>query len=189
MDMYEIMMSDELIEKFNSVFKKTVAYFKDNKTKYKEVVKTETLMGWFIGHKVYEIHPNNFPITRGYKDEIDLKEFDIFHFFRNNKVIFTSKDALVVIKKYLNNPKAVILCDPPYLKSDNSFYKNTNMDVYDWVSNNLNNLLNAKSKIYFILEGIKEVRVLFNSFKKTMEYKKYYEISKKETKHIVYQNN
>lgn len=112
------------------------------------------------------------------------KEF--IDFIKNDNVILHNKNWEDVFNEYKDNEKALILLDPPYLMSCNDYYDMS----YDKKNNNIyeyffeNSEIQYKAKIYFILEYIWIVKLLFKN-KKIFTYDKLYQPKKKKSIHAV----
>ena len=118
---------------------------------------------------------------------VNNKELILFiEFIKSPNVIITNNDWKTIYDKYKNDEKTLFLIDPPYISSCNDFYQNKNTNLYeDFYLNPINNY---KSKIYLILEDIWIIRLLFKDFI-SFKYEKKYEISKKQTNHLIISNN
>jgi len=87
--------------------------------------------------------------------------------------------------KFKDDQDSVILLDPPYLQSCNSFYENADVNLYEYFFNNPIN--KVKSSLYLILEDNWIIKLLFKKFI-IHKYGKTYEISKKKTSHLIISN-
>jgi site-specific DNA-adenine methylase len=187
-EMYELMLDDNKIEKFEKDFEELVKSFEGKKDVYIEVVKKKDLLSWFIKNKVYNITPGIFPIpTRNYKRTIDLKSFPIYNFFVNNDITFSTDCGLSIYKKYKNSKNNLILLDPPYMKSCNDLYLDASVNIYEYLYDN--NIDKEKAKIILILENMWIIKLLFSTNKKLYEYDKMYDTTKKKTTHIIIGKN
>lgn len=182
-EMFELMKDDNKITEFEKEFKNKVKSFKDNKEKYNEIVKEDNLLSWFIKHKIYSIRPGLYPSSRKYKETVNLKEFPIYNFFKNNDITFYNEDALSIYQKYKNSKENLILLDPPYINSCNDFYIIKNMNIYEYLCEN--NIKKEKARIILILENIWIVKLLFKNNKIIHEYQKKYEMKHRKTTHII----
>ena len=100
---------------------------------------------------------------------------------------FINNDWLDVFNKYKDDKKSLFIFDTPYMFSENGFYlsKKNHNNVYEYF---YKNSLKIKSNIYFILENVWINEAIFKNFKNIKIYKKMYELSKKNTEHIIYYN-
>ena len=161
----------------------------ERKDKYNKICKLETIDSFILMNKIYCIRPGLYPI----RDEEIFKKinFDtllkapIIDFLRNENITIINTDAIDILKEYQNNNKTLILLDPPYLVSCNSFYNDPKCNIYEYLYNNKIN--NMQSKILLILENIWIIKLLFNDFEK-MTYNKKYQSNKKNTEHTIYAN-
>jgi site-specific DNA-adenine methylase len=186
-EMFNIICDDEKLSIFETELKNTIDFIKGNKENYNQVVKKNNLMGWFISNRFYRIKPRLYPATQPNLIKFkSLREYPIYNFFKNERIIFTSDDGLNIYNKYKKNKNALILIDPPYICSDNSFYLNPVVNIYEYLHNN--NIDNEESKIILVLENNWIIKMLF---KKNVisEYNKIYQTNKKQTTHVVIANN
>ena len=95
-------------------------------------------------------------------------------------------DAIKVYEQYKNNKKCMIIMDPPYISTTNDFYLDHNMNIYEYLCNN--NITKEKAKIYLILENIWIIKLLFQNNYILFEYDKQFQMSKKQTTHIIISN-
>jgi hypothetical protein len=188
LEMYNIIKSDSKIKKFELEYTKIVKSFNKEKEKYKDYIKNNNnIYSYIIKNKIYSIRPGLFPINNtNYKEEINLKEYGIYNFFRNENITFLNIDAIEVYNKYKNNQKNMIIMDPPYINTNNDFYTDSNMNIYEYLYNH--NINNEKATIYLILENIWIIKLLFKDNNKLVEYGKKYETSQKLTTHILISN-
>jgi hypothetical protein len=184
--MFDIIRDDEKAKEFEEEFSKIVFSFKNNKEEYNEIIKQNTLISWFIKNKIYYIRPGLFPLKRIYKDTLSLSSYPVYHFFKNEDIQFTTECGIECFKKYLTNKECMILIDPPYINSCNDFYKNAKINIYEYIYNNITTAY--PSKIYFILENIWIIKLLFKNWNELSIYDKTYQARKKKTTHIIYQN-
>ena len=119
-----------------------------------------------------------------FKSFDNLSNCNIVNFYKNEQIEFTTTDGIEIIKKY-NNSKSLIFIDPPYLNSCNSFYNESNVNVYEYFFYNKINTF--ESKILLCLEKNWIIELLFNNFIKS-EYNKKYQPSKKNTMHLLISN-
>jgi len=113
------------------------------------------------------------------------QQYKFFEFIKTANITFMNNDWYDVFKEYSNDVKALFIIDPPYLLSFNMFYQDFNTNVYEFFSNN--NIKHFKAKLIFILENNWIIKILFKD-EKTFIYDKKYQISKKETSHIIISN-
>jgi 16S rRNA G966 N2-methylase RsmD len=186
-EMYEIIIDDTKVEKFETEFNILVLGFHEDKKKYNELIKKDNVMSWFIKNKIYCIRAGLFPpSTRKYKETLSLKEYPIFDFYRNNDITFLNIDGIECYKKYKDEKHNLILLDPPYINSCNDFYLDAGLNIYEYLYNN--KIENEKAKIFLILENIWIIKLLFNKNKTVIEYDKVYQTNKRKTSHVVIKN-
>ena len=111
---------------------------------------------------------------------------EFIDFIKNDNVILHNKNWEDVFNEYKDNSTALFLLDPPYLMSCNGFYDMANIQQYKNIYEYFfeNNETQYKARIYFILEYIWIVKLLFKN-KKFYLYDKLYQPKKKKTVHAV----
>jgi 16S rRNA G966 N2-methylase RsmD len=170
---------------------------KERRALYKKIVKTDDIYGFFISRKFYSIHYGLFNNVKTKEDELKdykkfaFKDYPIYNFFKNEDIELNNTDAITVYNNYKSDKSALIFLDPPYIALTNSFYNSGNVDktnklnIYEYLY--LNNINKEKAKIFLILEDMWINRLIFkNDIKETND--KYYECSKRTTKHITISN-
>lgn len=124
------------------------------------------------------------PISR-FKITEEQKKF--IKFIKEPYVEITNNDWRDFFNKYKDDKKTVFIFDPPYMFSENGFYfsKKSDNNVYEYFYKNTSKI---KSHIYFILENVWINEAILKNFKNIKTYKKMYELTKKNTEHIIYYN-
>lgn len=120
-------------------------------------------------------------ISKLNKNQIKFKEF-----LNSPNVFITNDDWSIIFEKFKDDKQALIILDPPYIKSYNSFYNKEcqYLDVY----NKLDDIRNNNATSYFIIEKIKETDDLFKDWNNIIIYNKEYKLKMKKTFHTVYSN-
>ena len=138
----------------------------------------------FSNHCRMGMYPLNKSISGIFKPSpLQLK---FLEFIKSPNVHISNDDWSVVFNLFKNNKEVLFIFDPPYINSDNSFYLEKTLNIYQDFYENKD--VNYQSHIYFIMEDIWIIRMLFAHYKIYEPYKKKYEISKKETHHIIISN-
>ena len=108
-----------------------------------------------------------------------------FEFIKSPNVFITNDDWKNVFDKFKEEDDALFIFDPPYIDSNNTFYKKgcRDLEVYEYFKEQSINTF--KSQIYFILEDIQKVRDVFNDCCFLDTYDKTYYLNQKKTKHII----
>ena len=185
--MFDIIRDDERTKEFEEEFNKIVPTFKDNKEKYTAIVKQKSLISWYISNKICSIRPGMIPVPeRSYKENLDLSSFPVYNFLRNEDIEFTSGCGIDCFEKYSMNKECLILVDPPYINSCNAFYSTAKINIYEYIHDNNQKIYT--SKIFFILENIWIIKLLFKTWSEVSIYNKTYQMHKKKTTHIIYKN-
>ena len=186
-EMFDIIRDDFLLNKFENELKIKIDFVKGNKENYNLVVKENNVMGWFIKNKFYSIRGGLYPSKEENKFKFkSLRDYPIFNFFRNENIIFSTDDGLNVYNKFKQNKNALLLLDPPYIHSNNTFYTHRDITIYEYLYDN--NIDDEQAIIVLILENNLFIKLLFKN-KTISEYDKKYETSHKTTKHIIVANN
>jgi len=120
------------------------------------------------------------------KSKINKYQMKFQEFLNSPNVFISNEDWKECYNKFKDDNTNLIIFDPPYVKSFNSYYNEDcrELNVYD----NLKDIKGNKAKSYFILEEIEEIKELFKEWNKSARYPKKYIRSKRETFHIVYSN-
>jgi hypothetical protein len=177
---------DKFIEDIN------MTCFKDDKfmskEHYTQEITQDTLKGYYISHKFYCIRAGLYPLKRS--GQIIKPEGAFIDFMRNEDVIIYQEDACKIMDKYLDDEKAILFVDPPYMNSCNDFYLNPDINIYEYMFKKLDVICMLKSHICFCLEDIWIIRLLFEKLKANfIIYDKLYQSSKRQTKHIIINNH
>lgn len=158
-----------------------------SKEKYVELVKKNDIYGWFIGNKYYNIRGGLYPFDQLPTKLLDLEEYPMTQFLRNENIIISCGDGSSFIDKYKDDKTCLLLMDPPYLFSENGFYKKPCGNVYQNIYELIKNKYEFKAKIIFCLEYIWIIDAIFNSWN-IIQYNKKYQPSKKNTIHAIIKN-
>jgi site-specific DNA-adenine methylase len=140
-EMFDIIRDDKKTKEFEEEFNNIVPSFKDNKEKYNEIVKQNTLISWFIKNKICAIRAGLFPLKdRKYKETLDLSSFPVYNFFKNEDIEFTTQCGIDCFEKYSINKECIILIDPPYIQSCNAFYTDAKINIYEYIYDNITSI-------------------------------------------------
>lgn len=154
-----------------------------DKETYVKIVKNNDIYGWFISKKYFNIKPGLYPMGRPSK-KLNLEEYPMTNFLRNENIIFSNEDGSDFIEKYKNDKDVLLLIDPPYLLSNNSFYTNPSINIYEQIYRNKSK---KECKILFCLEYNWIIDLIFNSWN-IIQYNKIYQTTKRETIHAIIKN-
>lgn len=188
-ELYELMRPCNK-EKLDELIKKCDEHLKTiDKEKYTKLYKSKTLEGFLFCSKIYSIRTGLFPTTK----KITVESFNyiyncpIYDFFKNNdhNIIITCKNGIDVIKEF-NNKESFIFIDPPYILSENGFYKHDKVNnIYEYLCNN--KIESMKSKILCCLNDNWIIKLLFKDQIKNT-YNKFYDCSKEIVSHNIITN-
>ena len=157
-----------------------------DKEKYNNIAKEDNLLSWIILNKIYCIRAGLFPNNRKILTTFEyLKECPIINFLRTEQISFYNTDAILIMNQYKNLESNFIFLDPPYLISCNDFYKNTDVNIYEYLYSK--NITKMKAFILLCLESNWIIKLLFHNQIKH-EYFKKYQTSKKNTSHLIITN-
>jgi site-specific DNA-adenine methylase len=160
-----------------------------NKEDYLKIVKKadNDLLSYIFINKIYAIRPGLYPTKKydTFKGFDKLKDCPMLNFVRNENIVFRNEDAIKVYDEFKGNKKALIFIDPPYLSSENSWYKSPSITIYEYLFDN--DIKKEKALIVLCLENIWMIKLLFKN-KKCITYEKKYETTKKKTEHIIILN-
>lgn len=188
-EIYDIIQDDNKVEEFDNKvneIKNTIT----TKDEYMNVINKKDIYAWLIGNKYFNMRPNICPIGHRSKNTLQklfrIRDYKIFDFYINPNVSFTCQDAISVYETYKNNENCMLILDPPYIASCNSFYMDDSMNIYEYLNNN--NIKNEKAKIYLVLENQWIMKLLFKTNNILFQYDKQYELTKRKTSHILISN-
>jgi site-specific DNA-adenine methylase len=157
-----------------------------DKVKYNEIIKKNDLVGYVIKNSYYSIRAGLFPTNKIInKNYNKFNLCPIIDFIRNEDIEFYSIDAIDIYDKYKNDENSIIFLDPPYLNSENCFYKNPKLNIYEKIS--IDSINKYPSYIVLCLEYTWIIKLLFKGHK-FITYEKTYELTKKKTTHCIITN-
>lgn len=164
---------------------------KDDWNKYFKTGKNTPYKNLFF-HKYSALGRLGFyPLARKNLKEVNFELTELqklfVEFIKSPNVFITNNDWFKLFDKFKDNKNSIIIFDPPYINTNNDFYLEKDLNIYQYFYDNKDK--SFKSHIYFILEDIWIIRMLFNKFKVLKLYKKKYELSKKKTNHIILYNH
>lgn len=170
--------------KTNNLITKLNTYLPiDSKEKYDKICKQKDLDGYVISNKIYSIRAGLYPQGKKISEDIfnNMKKAPIVDFLRNEDIIITNNDYNELIEKYKDNSKALIFLDPPYLFTNNTWYSNPSVKIYEWLCTE--ELNKFKSLITVCIENNFFIKHIFKKYKQ-ITYNKMYQPKKKKTEHI-----
>jgi len=186
-ELYKISKDENKFDKFIEDLKTMFNECK-NKEDYNKIFKNskDDLLSYIYVNRIYSIRPGLYPI-RIFKPECfnSIKNAPIIDFVRNANIEFLNIDGIELYEKYKDNDKAFLFLDPPYMNSNNSFYKNPSLLIYEHLF--INDINKNKAYITLCLENNWIIKLLFKD-KKNILYDKKYETTKKSTTHILILN-
>lgn len=172
--MFEIIINEEKIKEFETTVNNLVNSIKC-KEDYQKIIKVDNIHNWYISKKIYCMRPGLYKLDYKYDlFKCDLKKAPICDFFikEQQNITFTTEDANICYLTYKNDIKNVIILDPPYLTSNNSFYKHASLNIFTYLFEN--SIMDEKAYIYLIIEKTFIMAKLFDNLKQYI-YKKGYQ--------------
>lgn len=144
---------------------------------------------YFFFHKYYAIRAGLYPINdvdRFKTFNLNKEQLLFIEFIKSPNVFITNEDWS---ENFKDDETNLYIFDPPYILSDNTFYKKINdkeyINVYEYFFNN--KIDTFKCKIMFVLENTWIIKLLFKDFLKYI-YNKKYQMTKKNTEHCIITN-
>jgi len=189
--------SNLIVEGYNELISRNLSKIDFNKIieEYKEETGSdiEKAILYLFYIKYYSLRPGMYPLNKKF-NQIIMKDYDIFFKWIKNTE-FILGDYSELFEKYKNNKKYYFFIDPPYFDSFNSTYMSYN-------SKNKTKIIQDNTKIFIdILDFLKKAKckamLIINKNAITEyiykdyivgEYNKLYQITKKETKHLIITN-
>lgn len=187
-DIYELFKS-ETIEKINEELQ-NINNKINNKEEWNNYLKhgEENIYKYLYFRKYSQFgrigfYPLNRPIN---KIKLNAMQIKFIEFIKSPNVHLINNDWFNIFNNYKNDKNSIFIFDPPYIDSCNDFYINKSLNVYEYFFNN--KIESFDAKIYLILEDIWIIKLLFQNNKILESYKKKYELSKRNTNHIIIYN-
>jgi site-specific DNA-adenine methylase len=161
-----------------------------SKEDYKTIIQEKTFESWFIGHKFYSIRHSLYPL-KDHKTPLNLETLEqipIINFLRTEDIIIKNMDALDLIKEYQTKKDYFLFIDPPYIRTSYDFYSDqASCSIYEYLYNNP--ITNFSCLCVLVVEDIWIIRLLFKSLEdKFIKYNKLYQLTKKQTNHLLIKN-
>jgi site-specific DNA-adenine methylase len=192
----------KLIEVYNVLKNETIEYIEEkiniiansihNKEEWLQALKQDHDIYNYIFFKKYSalgrygFYPIDFDKrVKTFKITKETQQF--IEFLKQPYVYITNNDWFVVFDNFKNDEKALFMIDPPYVMACNDFYTDKKLNMYQYFYDN--KIESFKSKIYLVLEDHWILRLLFMNNNILSKYEKKYEISKKQTNHIIIYNH
>jgi site-specific DNA-adenine methylase len=178
----------ECCQYYNNTFNLCIEEMKPS-TYFRELVKNKgrTVGEYFLLKRIGK----NMGMCNLRARKVEEEEYaHLVNFFKNAEV--TNNDYIQVFDKYINDEKAFLFLDPPYLDSCNVFYRNFNeksknkiiFDNTKMYIDILHLLRYAKCKVLLIINGNALTKYIYSGFIRG-EYTKCYDLTKKITTHLI----
>ena len=162
------------------------------KNLYIECLKNINVKSYYISQKIYNIKPGLYPLNYKY-NYIDILNCPIINFLQTENIRIMNIDAVTLINENINNKNVMILCDPPYISTNNTQYNYDTIagpiNIYEWSHNQFNiNRKKMKCHFYIILEENWITKLLYKNLNVEKYDKKYTGVKKKTVIHCIYTN-
>lgn len=188
--LYEIMKDPIKTLFFNCMLElvlfklKKLSKWNDRKLFYKTI--PQDAIGYYIHNKIYSLRNGVYPTIETERSMLarDNRIKDdacIVIFLRSENVILHNDDAINIVKKY-NKKNSVILLDPPYMFTTDSYYKTPTITIYKFLHQYKSSL---KSSTYMILEYSWILELIYFGCPVVIYDKKYSGMTKKKVKHAI----
>jgi hypothetical protein len=120
------------------------------------------------------------------KFKLSQEQKDFFDFIKSSNVKIFNGEWYDIYNKYRELEDCILILDPPYAFSCNTFYIDKNIDnIYTRLSSTF--YIN-KCTFYLIIQDLWIMRILFKDFKILDCYDKHYQLKHKKTYHIIISN-
>ena len=200
---YHLNDSDkQLIEVYNIMKNETIEEIENNVNEFSKNIKNKddwlyelknndrTIYSYiffkkFSGLGRYGFYPNDKKNVYNFKITKETRQF--IEFLKQPYVHIAHGDWFEVFEPFKNDETALFMIDPPYIMSCNDFYSDRKLNMYQYFYDN--KIESNKSHIYLILEDHWILRMLFANNKILLKYAKQYQVSIKETNHIIIYNH
>ena len=174
-------------EKLNQLCLRLNALIVDiDKVKYNKMKENDTLETYIIMNSIMNIRPGLFPsdVKRTKRDYNAMKNVAIINFLRTENITFTNTTVKKIEDEY-NKPNIFSFIDPPYLTECNDFYRDKDVNIFEYFFNN--KLSSFDTKILIIVSDVWLMKLLFKDYIKK-SYPKLYQSSKKSVNHLIIGN-
>lgn len=184
---------EEIEDNINIIKNKFLSYENDKERKEyfnNEIVKSNNIYNYIFNKKYSTFRAGLCPSLKripksDFKISAECQQF--IEFIKSPNVYIYGDDWKNIFNKFKDQNDAIIILDPPYMFSCNRNYEKQDCSVYEYFFNN--SISYNDANIYFILEDIWIIRLLFQNQKILLQYDKKYELrTKKTTKHIIISN-
>jgi site-specific DNA-adenine methylase len=148
------------------------------KSNYNHYTRTQGYLSYFIGNRYYNFRPFVCPIDKPFI--IDFKQLEkMVNFLRTEDVSMTEGCGISCMREY-EDADALILLDPPYMETDNSFYVGggEGCSIYQYL---YKYDINRGGNICLVVEDTWLIHKLYENYKRLSTYSKTYHGYKKKT--------
>ena len=186
---------DDLEKMYKDIFNKDLSEQQQKEKYNKLLILTDNdyinTINYIFINKYRTIRAGLFPMSKK-QSPFNRKYFEdvpILKFLREEDITLLNEDGTELVDKNKNNENVLLILDPPYLNSCNSYYDSVGdinkCNIYEYTFNN--KIDTYKAKIILIIENIWINKLLYNNLIK-QTYNKLYQPSKRKTEHIIVSN-
>jgi site-specific DNA-adenine methylase len=143
------------------------------------------LYKFFFISKYYNIRRGLYPLLSRINQikPFKIEEIPFYKFVKTEDIEFLNCDSVDIIKKYKDDTQSILFLDPPYVLSCNSAYNCPEVNCYEYLQDNNINLW--MSSVICCFENTWIIKLLFRENKISIPYDKQYQMTKKNTTHII----
>ena len=160
-----------------------------SKQEYRDYVK-HGKYGWYLANLYYEARVGTYPLNKKYNHKRRLKDVPIMDFLKSADIELYNDDGIKIFDRYSQDKNNFIFLDPPYLHSCNVFYDNLDTkssNIYEHLLDT--GFRNFNASVVLVHEYNWLFKYLFKDDCVNIKtYDKRYELTKKQTKHIIISN-
>lgn len=158
---------------------------KERKAYYISLINDNNVYTAIFTNKYYNIRNGLYPMLSRIKQikPFKIEEISFYNFVKTEDIEFLNCDGVDIIKKYKDDTQSIIFLDPPYILLCDNEYQSPNFNCYEYLYDK--NIKFWESSVICCLENTWIIKLLFNNNKIYKEYKKQYQVSKKNTTHVI----
>ena len=193
MELYAVMKDETKYNELVSKIKEYHDFVFDNdldkngkKERYNSLKKNDDFPTWVFMRTYYSMRPYFYPEAHGRVRLHNYNNIPIISFLRNENIEFRYEDALNLVKQYKDDKSVLMFLDPPYLNSDNSFYKHQGLEIYPYLHET--RLGSFKASVYLVVNLTEPIQNMFQEYFIKIYEKKYIRTRKVTNQHVIISN-
>lgn len=168
-DLYNILKNVKKCRLFEIELNEVIEGIND-KEGYENLKQDDNIVNWFILNKHCRIRPGFYPQDRELK-EVKFDDYPIVKFLREEKVRILNNEGIDIVKRYKDKKNCLVFLDPPYLNSTINYYKNPNLNIFEYLATN--KIQGFGCRVILCLNDNWVVRLLFEGCVKEVYDKQY----------------